>query len=138
MCLKDAKPVKIPEAIGYKFMIRRDKDIYESLFACDMTADEPRYHKGVEYQSSNSRGIKRLLLPYVPGFHAYASLEGIRSACDFLVERVTKASPTRGFGLVIVKVKLEEIHTVGTDMEYNCYVAKHQTIVEEVRILSSK
>jgi len=129
MCLKDAKPVKIPEAIGYKFIIRRDAGTYESLFACPMTADEPRYHKGVEYQSSNSRGIKRLMLPYVPGFHAYASLEDIRGACNDLAERVTKSASTR---LVMVKVKLEEIHTVGIDMGCTCYVAKYQTIMEEV------
>lgn len=136
MCLKGARPVEIPEAIGYKFMVRGDKDIYESLFSCPVTADEPIYHKGVKYESKNNRGVKRLMSSYVPGFHAYASLEGIKNACDFLVTqviKVTKAAPTRrGFGLVMVKVKLEEIHTVGTDIESTCYVAKYQTIMEEV------
>ena len=133
MCLKGVKPVEIPEAIGYKFMVRRDKDIYESMFSCPVTADEPRYHKGVKYESENNRGVKRLMLSYVPGFHAYASLEDVENACDFLVTQVTKAAATRrGSSLVLVKVKLEEIHTVGTDIESTCYVAKYQTIMEEV------
>ena len=122
MCLNTINPGTPPDPVLVYKIFRRFHDNGEIFYASWFHHTYVRYHLGMMYMNQNDFPLALVgnSQTYRSGFHAYANVEAARKwACIGTEE-------------VIVKVRLTNVTTSGTQDEDECYVAQTMELIEEV------